>query len=345
MNRKMTSLLAVFCIAAILAACNLSANPTATLPPFPTPNKPMTALFSTPLPTIAFTKPAGSQPTPLPAGGNPTAAALPSLPPPASATAVPPTAPPPATQPPVQTATTAPSATSQATSTTAPTSGTVDLTRRTVVSVQAKQVSAKPAIDGDWSDLPDKEFPCDIIVYGLANWKNSADLSASFRLGWDADNLYLAVKVRDDVYAQNATGDAIFKGDSLEILVDTNVAADYYVKDTGPDDFQLGMTGGRPGVDGPKEAYLWQPFNIAGSRTNLNIAALRSDSEGITRYEVAIPWNVLEVTPKAGLHLGFVLSVSDNDNTSQNLQQKMASNVKTRVFMDPTTWGDLTLTQ
>ena len=183
-------------------------------------------------------------------------------------------------------------------------------------------MSTKPTIDGDWNDLPDKEYPAEIVVFGRSAWSSVNDLSASFKTGWDANNLYLGVKVHDDVYAQNATGVNLFKGDSLEILLDRDVASDFFTTTVSADDFQLGISPGLGGVGGAKEAYLWLPANSAGSRSQVKIASQRSDSAGITRYEVAIPWSVFGVTPKSGKHLGFALSVSDNDNTGSNLQQK-----------------------
>lgn len=310
----------------LVVGCTLQTNPVPTLPPFPTPNRTMTALFSTPLPTIALTKPAASLPTssqPAVATAQPTAAASPTIA--ASATTAP--------QPTAQAATSSPSETS------AP----VDLSQRTGTSVSAKLLATPPKIDGDWSDLPPKEYPADFVVYGASNWKNSEDLSASFRIGWDANNLYIGVKVHDDVYVQNASGADLFKGDSIEILLDTNVAGDYYYDSLSPDDFQLGISPGRPDVNGTKEAYRWLPANLAGTRSNVVIASSRSETEKITRYEVAIPWSTFEVTPKSGQHFGFAFSVSDNDNPSQNLQQTLVSNVKSRILTDPTTWGDLTL--
>ncbi|MDO8969465.1 MAG: sugar-binding protein, partial [Saprospiraceae bacterium] len=207
----------------------------------------------------------------------------------------------------------------------------------------ASYLSTKPIIDGDWNDLVNKEYPAEIVVYGSTTWKGRDDLGASFRIAWDAINLYIADKVRDDQYVQNATGEDIFKGDSIEILLDTKIADDYYYTKLSPDDFQLGITPGRPNTIGTKEAYLWLPTNIAGARSQVNIAAIRNETEGITRIEAAIPWSIFEITPEAGTHFGFALSVSDNDLSSQNVQQKMVSNVKTRVLTDPTTWGDLTL--
>jgi hypothetical protein len=293
----------------------------------------MTALFSTPLPTIALTKPAASTPsavTAVPTNALPTVQV-------GQASATPAGSP-----------TSAPSATKQpsaqpTSASPTETSTPVDLSQRSGTSVSAKLLAKAPTIDGDWNDLPAKEYPAEIVVFGASNWKNSEDLSASFRLGWDANNLYLGVKVHDDVYAQNASGEDLFKGDSIELLLDTDVAADYYVEDLSPDDFQLGISPGKPDVNGAKSAYRWLPTNLAGSRSNVVIASSRNESEQITRYEVAIPWSNFEVKPKSGQHFGFVLSVSDNDNPTQNLQQTMVSNVKTRILVDPTTWGDLTL--
>ena len=319
-------------LAILLAACNLTPGPGPVQPPFPVPNQTMTALFSTPFPTLVMTQPSGSATETQPAVPSQTAS-------PAANTPVPPT----------DTPTLEPSATAAPTQvptkvpTLAPPTSTPDISKRTITSVTASFMSTKPSIDGDWNDLPSKEYPAEIVVYGAANWKSRDDLAASFKIGWDATYLYLGVKVRDDVYVQNATGVNLFKGDSLEILLDTDVSADYYVTSLSPDDFQLGISDGRPDVNGTKEAYLWLPSNIAGSRSQVKIASQRSDADGITRIEVAIPWTIFGVTPKSGSHFGFVLSASDNDKTTDNVQQSMVSNVKTRVLVDPTTWGDLTL--
>lgn len=316
-------------LAVLLVGCNLTPGPEPVQPTFPVPNQTMTALFSTPLPTLVMTQVPGRATETKPAEPSQT-----SLPP----TAIPPSAVPP-------TATLEPSATLAPTRapTLAPPTSTPDISRRTITSVTASRVSTKPTIDGDWNDLPSKEYPADIVVFGASNWKNADDLTASFKIGWDATNLYLGVKVRDDTYVQNSTGANLFKGDSIEILLDTDVSADYYVKTLSPDDFQLGISPGRPDVSGTKEAYLWLPTNLAGSRSQVKIASIRNNAEGITRIEVSIPWSLFGVTPASGDHFGFVLSVSDNDKSSENVQQSMVSNVKTRVLTDPTTWGDLTL--
>ena len=44
-----------------------------------------------------------------------------------------------------------------------------------------------------------------------------------------------------------------------------------------------------------------------------------------------------------GDHFGFAISINDNDNAGDKEQQTVVSNVPTRYFVDPTTWGDLYL--
>ncbi len=314
---------------AVLSACTLSSNPTPG--PFPIPNQTMTALFSTSLPTLVITtRPGQSTAVPFPtqpaAPTQPEPTAMPN--PTELPTQVPPTQPAP-TQPP-------PTAVPQP-------SATPDLSRRSGTSVTAAHVNTPPTIDGDWNDLPNKEYPAEIVVYGASTWKSRDDLAASFRIAWDNTNLYIAAKVRDDKYVQNASGENLFKGDSLEILLDTNVSDDFYSDALNSDDFQLGISGGRPDVNGTREAYQWLPANQAGTRSKVKVSATRSEADGITRIEASIPWSLFGVKPTPGMHFGFVFSASDNDAAGQSVQQKMVSNVKTRVLVDPTTLGDLTL--
>jgi hypothetical protein len=61
------------------------------------------------------------------------------------------------------------------------------------------------------------------------------------------------------------------------------------------------------------------------------------------RIEFAIPWSVFGITPVKGQVFGFAVSVSDNDNKSQDVQQTLISSAPDRVLTDPTTWGLLTL--
>jgi len=238
------------------------------------------------------------------------------------------------------TSTTTPTPTVTYTSTTTPT-GTAVQTNRTLAI--ANYFSTPPVLDGIWDEWADRstEYPAAALVFGGANWTGPADLQASYRAAWDANYLYLAVKVHDDIYAQNATGANLYLGDSLEVLFDSNLLGDLNDHSLTEDDFQLGISPGLGSVDGAKEAYLWFPRSRMSAQSGVIVAAMRQD--GITRVEAAIPWNVLGVVPAAGQSYGFAVSASDNDDTGQNLQQGMVSSVPTRVLVDPTTWGELQL--
>jgi hypothetical protein len=214
---------------------------------------------------------------------------------------------------------------------------------RPISPVIARYLISPPKLDGDWSEwktLTD-EYPANTVIWGKKKWTGAEDLSSSFHLGWDDHFLYLAIKVRDDHYVQNATRADLYNGDSLELLLDTQLMDDYRTVSLSDDDFQLGLSPGNPDPGINKEAYLWAPNFLAGRLKNIQIEA--REETGLYRVEVAIPWTVFQMKPVAGQHYGFVLSVSDNDDGDGSVQQSMVSNVPDRDPSNPTTWGDLQL--
>ena len=214
---------------------------------------------------------------------------------------------------------------------------------RSVGKIAATFLQTPPNVDGNLSQWTLYQYPADFVVYGKGEWSDAQDLSAKVMVGWDYNNLYLGVHVIDNRYVQNSSGEYLYLGDSLEVLLDTNLPADFYVNSLSPDDFQLGISPGSPDPGDDPEAYLWFPRTIKGSRAKVKIAA--QDVDGGYDVEVAIPWSVFEVNPLAGQHFGFAFSVSDNDKTTEDLQQSMVSSVPNRHLTEPTTWGDLLLSQ
>jgi hypothetical protein len=213
------------------------------------------------------------------------------------------------------------------------------------LSVEAvRWTGSGPTLDGDWGEWKSvgREYPATNVVYGKSNWANEDDLAGSFYTGWDANYLYIAVKVRDDKYVQNATGQNIFKGDSVELLIDTNLLGDYYSDSLSGDDYQIGISAGRPTIgDGNAEAYLWYPSGKAGAPAGVKIAG--RDEGSVYRVEAAIPWSVLGVTPQSGMRFGFALSISDCDKAGDTIQESMVSSAPGRSLVNPTTWHDLVL--
>jgi len=302
-----------------LVGCNLPMSQAPTPFVFPTPNLTMTALFKPPvvIPPTVTTQPEViatevSQATTLPTQTQPAPTATQAPP---TATSVPATA----------------------TNTSIPTD------RRQSPSAVAPFVSTAPTIDGDWGEWNNsKQYPANFVVWGASNWKDENDLGSSYQVAWDNNNLYLAVKVHDDHYVQGATGKDLYKGDSVELLLDTNVQGDFFSQALSGDDYQLGFSPGNP-LGKNTEPIVWYPSSKAGKPSGVKLASVAG--EGIWRLEAAIPWAVFGVSPANGLHLGFAVSVSDNDKSGENLQQSMVSSAPNRSLVDPTTWGDLTLTK
>jgi hypothetical protein len=308
------------------AACSLPVVSAPTPFVFPTPNLTMTAIFNPPLepnPTFTLLPPVHSA-TPSPTideGQN--------------ATAVPQNTEAPSETPTLELPTSAPTSTPVATQSNAGPG------MRQGNSVAAIYFDTPPSIDGKLGDWGFDTYQIDNVVYGADRWRNPADLSGSLMVGWDEEYLYLGFRVKDDEYVQLASGELLFKGDSVEVLLDTDVSIDYYVRALSNDDYQLGISPGSPKPGKNTESYLWFPRSVEGKRSKVVIGVEKVDNG--YRLETAIPWSIFGVTPEAGQHFGFAASISDNDRSGEAVQQSMVSNVPTRRLTDPTTWGDLTL--
>jgi len=326
--RKSLQFLAVLALLGLAQACNLPNSSAPTPFVFPTPDLTLTAIFA-PLASIQAPVVQTATPVPLPdfspTPAVPNATALPS----------PTLSPLPGT--PLAT-NTSPAATNAPPASSTPPAA--DVTR-TAGRVQAARVDDPPSIDGDLDDWTVGAVPVEKVVFGPDRWDGRDDLSASLRVTWDSDFLYLGVSVTDEDYVQNATGNMIYQGDSLELLVDTNLAGDFSVDSLSPDDFQLGISpgSGEPGED--MEVYLWYPSSLTGRRPEVDVDASRTD-DGYD-VEVSIPWSVFGITPRSGARFGFAFAVSDNDRTGDQVQQSMVSNIPNRHLTDPTTWGELVL--
>jgi hypothetical protein len=235
-------------------------------------------------------------------------------------------------------------------------------------SIVADYMESANALDGDLAGwTPPIQKVIDEVVYGEEYHTGDADCSGTVQVGWNEDYLFLGVRVKDDKYVQEAVKEQIYLGDSIEILFDRYVSGDYYLQAMTSDDYQLGISPGQYGIltcsinpakkaslpvpsdmeaitcsPGPPQAYLWFPKAIAGKKNEVKIGALEG-GEGY-QVEIWIPWTLLGVTnPQEGDHFGFAISINDNDKSGKLRQQTVVSNVPTRFFSDPTTWGDLVL--
>jgi hypothetical protein len=329
MKKKIFPVIAVLLISIVATSCGLVAKPTVA-PQIVTPNATLTALFDTNS-QLATVTPMIVVVTNTPEAATPQYIIVTNTPEP---TAVPPTA----------TATSAYTATPVATSTS--TVPPLPASNRTGADMKAGYISTAPTIDGSWAEWKDyaTQYTVSAITYGRSHWTGASDLEGSFAAAWDYNYLYLGVKVHDDIHAQNATGENIFKGDSIELLLDKDLMGDYYTHGLSGDDYQLGVSAGNSSAGIPASAYMWFPSGSAGVKSNVTIGYLVEDSN-IYRYEVQIPWSVFGINPTAGMKLGICVSISDNDDVNQNLQQSLASSSENRSLVDPTKWGTIVLSK
>jgi hypothetical protein len=204
---------------------------------------------------------------------------------------------------------------------------------------------AAPVIDGslaEWADVPG--WTSAFVVYQTAGWDGSDDLQATWRLAWDATNLYIAIEVLDDIHVQTQSGNLIFRGDSVDMQVDTNRTGDFG-PGLSPDDFQFTLS---PGdfVSLPPSAWRSQGSTdgrILDAPGGHHVTMTAQRTAVGYNVEAAIPWSDLNLAPSEGLVLGLALNANDNDTPGTAVQEVMKSHVGTRTLTDPTGWGTLTL--
>lgn len=209
----------------------------------------------------------------------------------------------------------------------------------------AVRLSQTPIIDGSLDEWPQAAPILSAYrVYQDQVWDGSDDVTAVWRLGWDDANLYLGVTVRDNVHVQTQTGNQIFRGDSIDMQLDTERDGDF-APEVSPDDYQITFSPGNFN-NIPASAFRFQGTDdnrmLDAIGHTIRVASQQTEDGYI--IEAAIPWSDVNVTPSTGLTLGAALNVTDNDSPGTAVQEAFYSHVSTRTFRDPTGWGTLTLT-
>jgi hypothetical protein len=205
--------------------------------------------------------------------------------------------------------------------------------------VTAYSLANAPKIDGSLQDWNLPGHLITAVTFGQENHAGSSDSSALVMLGWNDEFLFVAAQVQDDRYVQNASGNKLFQGDHLEILLDKggyNAAEELTSQH-----YQLGLSLGSD-MKNP-EYYLWYPVSKRGSSAAIQIAGTHT-SDGYI-LEAKIPWTVFDGKPKTGQPHGFALSIGDNDDPNQNMMKSLISSAPKRKLTVPSTWGRLYFAQ
>ena len=211
--------------------------------------------------------------------------------------------------------------------------------------VLAPRIVTLPIIDGlanEWESVP--AFESSFIVYQDPAWDGSDDLAAIWRFSWDETNLYFLVEIADDIHVQTQSGNQLFRGDSVDIQFDTQLAADFG-DGLSPDDHQITFS---PGdfISNPSSAWHFQGTDsgqILDAPGGHHVTMQAAQVSGGYLLEAAVPWADLNLIPSAGLVIGLSLNANDNDSIGTAVQEIMKSHVPNRTLTDPSSWGSLTL--
>ncbi len=132
--------------------------------------------------------------------------------------------------------------------------------------------------------------------------------------GWmthDDEYLYWLVSVTDDEHNAAESGETMWRNDGLQFTLYCENSELY---DTSSKYFEFGIT---LREDGP-QMYRW--VTIDGLPENkaeipgAKFAANRDESTKTTVYEVAIPWETLNINPKTQKNIRSTLLINDNDS-------------------------------
>ncbi len=180
------------------------------------------------------------------------------------------------------------------------------------------------------------------VVAPSDDWDGTLDVSATWKLAYDDQFLYGYVEVTDDIIAQIEPARTAYRGDSLELEIDTLGDA---AQRSQSDDYQYIIS---PGNFSDLAAGI---FRFRGSNgamvddwgTNGQVLSQRT-TDG---YAIAfrIPWFDMRFPgiPQAGIDMNIALNVNDNDLVGESAQEVMISHVTSRRWSQPVTWGRVTL--
>jgi hypothetical protein len=196
-----------------------------------------------------------------------------------------------------------------------------------------------PTLDGlaaEWANVPAAKVggqPSDLYALEGFSFEGPEDLSASVRLQWDADALYVLVQATDDRHVQAHHGAEVWMSDNVQFAVDPQMAGwKARVRGQQRAYAEIGLSR----TDKGDEVYRW----LLNERA-LAPGLLKTSRDGnVTTYEAAIPWAELGCAPpRWGDTAGFALLVNDDDGAGRKGWVRVYEGIG--VGKDPTRFGVL----
>ncbi|MFB3882241.1 MAG: beta-galactosidase [Armatimonadota bacterium] len=165
-----------------------------------------------------------------------------------------------------------------------------------------------PVLDGrldDWAPLPQ------LVVADAQYWHPAApeyaeyggplDISSDIRLGWDSQDLYLAIETKDNQIVRVRSAAEIDRGDSIVLSIAPEDSRQ-------TNEFVIALL--------RNASLVWRVSPHPGEVRSIARALAVTDEDGAKKlvYELAIPWGDLpDIRPLPGLRLRLTVSACDDD--------------------------------
>jgi len=174
----------------------------------------------------------------------------------------------------------------------------------------APKLATAPALDGDLAEWKDKALKIPVgeapKVFDIKDW-TPADCSAEFYVACTADSLVIGADVTDDVQYQNEDRGTIWKGDSIQIAIDSESD---HVPFYDPNDIELGFGLSK---EGKPLVWVWHPSMKIPDMAAFKSSVMRKENH--TFYEIVIPYSALKssqpLAPGRSIGLNFVINDDD----------------------------------
>ena len=183
-----------------------------------------------------------------------------------------------------------------------------------------KKVTSEVAIDGQ---LEESFWD---ISHQLAININSCNNTAKFGVLWDDNYLYVGVNVFDGTFCTN--GRQGWYDDGVEIYIDGN-----YSQGNNFDQYDRRFVK-------PVKSYWIQEAEL----NNEGVIHRWIETSGGYSMEFAIPWDNFNISPSAGMNIGFNVAINDDDYCkSNNGMSQLLWSGNSNYYKTPSSWGVLNL--
>ena len=216
---------------------------------------------------------------------------------------------------------------------------------------------------GEWNlDSPAVVKDASQVIRDAMLWKGEDDLSATFYLAWDEENLYMAADVHEDTPLGAIEMLPIDGEDNLKLYISTDPSADPARTEYGTNDFLVYFLMNEGFWDTaidrsmvPKDAR--QRFVSVGMDGGESVlegysCAIEKTTGGFT-WEAVIPWacfsndNIPVYTPAVGDTLACNFAITDIDYPCPGTEYipQMAWTGTLNINTNPSEWGSVTLAE